>query len=406
MSDLVVVGAGQAGLATSRELTRRGLEHVVLERGRVGQTWRDRWESFCLVTPNWSMQLPDRPYDGENPDGFVHRDEIFAFLERYSKAFDVPVEEGIAVHSVRVHEKAGFVLETSAGSRQAHTLVLATGTYRRPFRPVPASALPAGLLQVDVTGYTSPHALPPGPVLVVGSGQSGCQIAEELREAGREVYLSCGRAPWLPRRVGDHDFFWWLQHSGFLDATVDSLPEPRARLWANVLASGRRGGHDLHLRTLDAMGVVLLGHLVGVEGSRARFAADLAESVAWGDQRHAQLLELFGAFAARTGIPKPEVAAPATLHCAVQESVDLAGFGAVVFAGGFRPDYESWVQVPGCFDELGFPIQRDGASLAAEGLYFVGVHFLRTRRSSLFVGVGEDAAVVADAIARQRGASA
>jgi putative flavoprotein involved in K+ transport len=405
VSGVVIVGAGQAGLAMSRELARRDLEHVVLERGRVGETWRGRWESFCLVTPNWSMQLPDRPYDGEDPDGFDQRDEIVAFLERYAAEFDVPVQEGVAVRSLRAQGTGGFVLETSDGPLEARTVVLATGAYQRPLRPRGSSELPTDLLQLDVVGYRSPRVLPAGPVLVVGSGQSGCQIAEELVEAGREVHLSCGRAPWLPRRIGDHDFVWWLKESGFLDATVESLPEPRARLWANIVASGRHGGHDLHLRTLHAMGVVLLGHFAGVEGSRARFAPDLAESTAWGDQRYSQLMERFDTFAAKSGIPGPEARTPAPLECAARESLDVKGFGAVIFAGGFRPDYESWVQVPNAFDELGFPIHEDGASLAAEDLYFVGVHFLRKRKSSLFLGVGEDAAAVADAIAQRRSAS-
>jgi putative flavoprotein involved in K+ transport len=404
--DLVIVGGGQAGLATSRELARRDLEHVVLERGRIGETWRSRWESFCLVTPNWSMQLPDQPYDGENPDGFDDRDEIVAFLERYAARFDVPVQEGIAVRSLEPREAGGFLLETSVGPLKPRAVVLATGAYQRPLRPKRSSALPADLLQLDVAGYESPGALPAGPVLIVGSGQSGCQVAEELAEAGRDVYLSCGRAPWLPRRIGDHDLFWWLRESDFLDATVDSLPEPRARLWANIVASGRHGGHDLHLRTLHEMGVVLLGHFAGVDGRRARFETDLAESLAWGDERYTQLMELFAAFARESAIPKPEVPEPPPLTCGLRESLDLRWFGAVVFAGGFRPDYKSWVRLPGGFDEFGFPIHTDGASLVAEGLYFVGVHFLRKRKSSLFLGVGEDAAVVARTIAKGRTGSA
>lgn len=404
--DLVIVGAGQAGLALSRELARRDLEHVVLERGRVGETWRGRWESFSLVTPNWSMQLPDQPYDGQNPDGFDNRDEIVGFLERYAARFEVPVREGVTVSSLQPREAGGFLLETTLGSLAARAVVLATGAYQRPMRPRGSSTLPADLVQLDVNGYEGPAALPAGPVLIVGSGQSGCQIAEELVQSGRDVYLACGRAPWLPRRIDDRDFFWWLNESGFLDATVDSLPDSRARLLANFLASGKHGGHDLHLRTLHAMGVVLLGHFEGVNGQRARFKPDLSESLAWGDQRYAQLMEIFGAFAMEIGIPRPQVPEPAPLDCDARETLDLKGFAAVVFAGGFRPDYESWVCIPGAFDELGFPIHEDGASPVAQGLYFVGVHFLRKRKSSIFMGVGEDAAIVARKIAERRVGSA
>ncbi len=397
--DLVVLGAGQAGLAISRELARRDLEHVVLERGRIGESWRGRWKSFCLVTPNWTMQLPDQPYDGENPDAFDARDEIVGFLERYAARFEVPVQEGVEVRSLHRREQGGFLLETSLGQVEARGVVLATGAFQRPTRLLNASELPTGLLPLDAGDYRSPAELPTGPVLVVGSGQSGCQIAEELVEAGRDVYLSCGRAPWLPRRIGDHDFVWWLYESGFLEATVESLPEPQARLWANVLATGRDGGHDLHLRTLHRMGAVLLGHFLGVDGHRARFRPDLSDSLAWGDERYLQLLELFTSFAAERGIPKPDMPDPAPLECETRETLDLKGFGAVVFAGGFRPDYESWVRIPGAFDELGFPIHENGASPVAKGLYFIGVHFLRKRKSSSFAGVCEDAPIVAHTIA-------
>ena len=403
--DLVVVGAGQAGLAISRELARCGFEHVVLERGRVGETWRGRWESFCLVTPNWTMRLPDQPYDGENPDAFGARDEVVGFLERYAARFDVPVQAGVDVRSLHRREQGGFLLDTSVGPIEARQVVLATGAFQRPTR-LAGPTLPTDLPALDVGDYRSPTELPAGPVLVVGSGQSGCQIAEELIEEGRDVYLSCGRAPWLPRRIGDHDFVWWLYESGFLDATVDSLPEPTARLWANVLGTGHQGGHDLHLRTLHAKGVALLGHLVGFDGRRARFKPDLSETLAWGDQRYFQLIELFKTFAAKRGIAKPELPEPALLEPDVSETLDLKGFAAVVFAGGFRPDYESWVRIPDAFDQLGFPIHEDGASRVADGLYFIGVHFLRKRKSSIFGGVCEDAPIVTRTIAEAKRGSA
>lgn len=398
---VVIVGAGQAGLAVSRELRESGIDHVVLEQGRVGETWRGRWDSFCLVTPNWSMQLPGQPYEGENPDGFDPRDDIVDFLSRYAARFELPVEEGVEVRSLEQGRHSGYVLETSAGRLEARSVVLATGAYQRPHRPAAAAALPTSVLQIDVGDYASPAELPPGPVLVVGSGQSGCQIAEELHRAGRSVFLACGRAPWAPRRFGGHDLFWWLLESGFLDAPVASLPSPTARLSANILTSGHDGGHDLHLRTLQEMGVTLLGHLVGADSRTARFAPDLAESVAWGDERHAQLAALFRKCAAEHGLPEPEMRELEPFVADGPDSVSLQGFGAVVFAGGFRPDYASWVHVPGAFDELGFPVHEDGASAVAPGLYLVGVHFLRKRKSSLFVGVGEDAQVVSRKIAQE-----
>ena len=396
--DVVIVGAGQAGLATSRELTEAGIEHVVLEQGRLGQTWRTRWESFCLVTPNWSVRLPGHPYDGDDPDGYMPRDEIVAYLERYAVGFGAPVREGITVTSLTEAPGGGFLLRASEGDIRARSVIVATGAYQRANRPEATRSLPAGLPQLDAEAYRSPAELPDGGVLVVGSGQSGCQIAEELREAGRDVFLACGRAPWLPRRIGEHDLMWWGVESGFFEQTVEQLPAPAARLAANVLATGRDGGHDLHLRTLREAGVTLLGHFLGAEDGRARFADDLRESVAWGDERYRELRARFTAFAEERGLPAPPLPDPAPFDDAAPQELDLSGIGVVIFAGGFRPDYH-WIDVPGAFDELGFPLHTDGASSAAAGLYFVGVHFLRTRKSSLLCGVGEDAGIVARQVA-------
>lgn len=404
-ADVVVVGAGQAGLAVSHELTRAGVAHVVLERGRVGQTWRGWWDSFCLMTPNWNVQLPGLAYDGDDPDGFMPRDEVVAFLERYARRFHAPLREDVEVTALRARSTGGFVLETSAGELAAGTVVLCTGAYQRPHRPAAAESLPPGLLQIDVDEYRNPADLPSGAVLVVGSGQSGCQIAEELCEAGRDVFLACGRAPWVPRRIGDRDAVWWALQTGFFDAPLSSLPSPAARLVANVQTTGNRGGHDLHYRTLRRMGVTLLGHLVGAEGQRARFAPDLEETVQWADERHAQLMGLVRRTAAERGLPPPEIPDPEPFRGDAPEQLDLAGVGAVIFAAGFRPDYDSWVKFPGAFDELGFPIQHEGASTVVPGLYFVGVHFLRKRKSALFIGACEDAPIVARQIVARHAAS-
>jgi putative flavoprotein involved in K+ transport len=396
---VAVVGAGQAGLAVSHELTTAGIEHVVLERGRVGQTWRDRWDSFCLVTPNWSVQLPGGRYDGGDPDGYLPKDEIVAYLEGYAAGFAAPVREGVEVVSLRSAAGGGFVMRTSAGDLGARSVVITTGAYQRPHRPAGADSLPAGMPRIDVEQYRNPAALPPGRVLVVGSGQSGVQIAEELHEAGREVVVACGRAPWAPRRLGGRDIFWWAAETGFFDAPVTALPTPTARLAANILATGHAGGHDLHLRTLRAMGVTLTGHFLGATDSEVRFAANLADSLAWGDERYRQLMDLVRKLVAARSLTPLEIPEPEPFDARAPALLPLRGFGIVVFAGGFRPDYSAWVPWPEAFDDLGFPIQQDGVSTVIDGLYFAGVHFLRKRKSSLLFGVGEDAALVAGAIA-------
>ena len=233
----------------------------------------------------------------------------------------------------------------------------------------------------------------------MGSGQTGCQLSEELHEAGREVFLACGRAPWLPRRPDGRDIVSWLKETTFFDTPLSALPSPAARLGANLLVTGQRGGHDLHYRTLQAMGVQLLGHLAGVEGHRALFAGDLADSVAFGDARYADIRELLAEQLASRGIAAPELPDPPPFHADPPLELDLNGFGVVIVTSGFRPDYTHWMRFP-AFDAMGFPLTDNGASTVVLGLFFCGVHFLRKRKSSVLFGVGEDAAIVAQSIAR------
>jgi putative flavoprotein involved in K+ transport len=396
--EVVVVGAGQAGLSLSHELTRRGVEHVVLERGKVGQTWRGRWDTFCLVLPNWTLQLPGHAYNGDDPDGFMPRDQIVSYLESYARKAGT-IREGVMVRSLETSDGAGFVLHTDGGDIIAPKVALATGAYQRPHRPPAADTLPLSLAVMDAESYTKPSALPPGGILVVGSGQTGCQIAEELQEAGRETFLACGKAGWVPRRVGDRDVIGWLTQTPFFEQPVSALPSPLLRLTGNPQASGRGGGRDLHFRTLQAMGVQLLGRFTGADAAHVYFAQDLAESVAFGDARYADVCTLIREFCQSQGTRPPELPDPVRFDATAPERIETSRLGAVIFTSGFRPDYGRWVKIP-AFDDLGFPLHDGGgASTVAPGLYFVGVHFLRKRKSSLFFGVGEDAALVAQQIA-------
>jgi len=397
---VVVVGAGQAGLAVSRELVGAGVDHVVLERQKLGQSWRSRWDSFCLVTPNWTMSLPGFPYDGNDPEGFVLRDEIVRHLERFADSFRAPVREGLEVRSLEPGADGGFLLKTSAGELQAPNVVLATGAYQRPYRPPVANALPPKLLAIDAEDYKNPGALPAGRVLVVGSGQTGCQIAEDLHLGGRDVFLACGRAPWGPRRVDGRDIVTWMAETTWFETPLSSLASPAARLIANIQLTGRAGGHDLHYRVLQRMGVNLLGHLAGVDGNSARFAPDLLESVAFGDARYNDIRHLMQEQLSAKGMAIPDLPEPPPFHADPPQELDLSDFGAVIFTAGFRPDYARWVKLP-AFDDLGFPLAPDGASSVVPGLYFVGVHFLRKRKSSLMFGVGEDAAIVARSVGQR-----
>ncbi|MGZ4289210.1 MAG: flavin-containing monooxygenase [Gaiellaceae bacterium] len=397
--DVLVIGAGQAGLAVSHELAALGVEHVVLERGRIAQTWRARWESFCLVTPNATIRLPGGAYAGDDPNGFMRKDEIVRHFERWAGSFRAPVREEVTVTSLELADRGGFSLQASTGALHAQSVVVCTGAYQRPHRPAGMSS--GGVAELDADAYTNEATLPPGKVLVVGSGQTGCQLAEELHDAGRKVVLSCGRAPWVPRRLDGRDFVFWLIDVGFLDQRAVDLPSPAARLVANVQATGHDGGHDLNYRVLRDAGVTLAGRFLGAEDGHLHFAPDLADSVAFGDARYAELRKLILDHCARNDIDPPAVPDPPPFDATAPERLNLDGFGAIVYTSGFRPDYTTWMHVD-AFDDMGFPVQKDGASPTIPDLYFCGVHFLRKRKSSLLVGVGEDAAIVADSIAARR----
>ena len=396
---VVVIGGGPAGLSVSYELQRAGVEHAVLERGRVAETWRRRWDSFCLVTPNWTVKVPGGEYAGDDPDGFMQRDDIVAHFQRYADAFAAPVHEGVDVLALRTSSN-GFVLETSEGEIRADGVVVGSGAFQRPHRP-PDADLPTGVLAIDSLDYTNPGDLPAGAILVVGSGQTGCQIAEELHGAGRDVTLACGKAAWLPRRLEGRDIVAWVSETPFLEQRLDELSSPLARLAANFQTTGRDGGHDLHYRTLAADGVTLVGRFLGAAGDSVRFAPDLHESVAWGDARQADMRTLLERTAQARGTRAPDLPEPEPFKADPPEETSSRGLGAMIFTSGFRPDYRAWIHTPGAFDDAGFPIQIEGASTVVPGLYFIGTHFLRKRKSSTLLGMAEDAGVVTAAIAER-----
>jgi putative flavoprotein involved in K+ transport len=398
--DVAVVGAGQAGLSISHELSAAGVDHIVLERGRVGDTWRGRWDSFCLVIPNWTVQLPGAHYQGNDRDGFMPKSEIVGHLVAYAQSFRAPVQEGVNVSGLEPANHGAFLLRTSIGEIRAREVVLASGGYQKPHRPTAAGQLPSSIRAIDAEAYTNPTALPPGKVLVVGSGQTGCQLAEEIFEAGREVYLACGRAPWVPRRLEGRDIVAWLNETPFFEVKLADLSSPSARLLANPQTSGRMRGHELHYRTLQAQGVQLLGHFIGVQDGHALFARDLAESVAFGDARYSDVCEAIRKSCAARGVRAPEMPPPPPFSANAPETLELSGIGTVIFTSGFRPDYAGWVRFPSALDDMGFPIQQDGSSTVIPGLHFMGVHFQRKRKSATFLGVGEDATVLAETISR------
>ncbi len=399
--DVAIIGAGQAGLATSWYLKQACVEHVVLESSRVAETWRSRrWDSFCLVTPNWSVRLPGAEYAGSDPDGFMPLAELIDYFQHWADSFDAPVQTNSNVSSLEKND-GDFVLELADKKVRAHNVVVATGAYQRAHRPAGAEQLPPTLFQLLAEEYSNPTTLPPGAVLIVGSAQTGCQLAEELHEAGRKVFIACGRCPWGPRRIGGRDIVWWAAQSGFLDRTPATLPGPAARLVGNIVTTGHGGGHDLHLRTLEQMGVELLGRFRGAEANKIGFADDLAASADFGDARLGDLWKYIEAHCAASGLALPDFELPQPLRIATRIELDVAkeGIGTVIWTSGYRPDY-GWMKLP-VFDEMGFPVQRDGAS-EIPGLYFAGVHWMRKLKSSILYGVGEDAELLAQHIVANR----
>ena len=406
--ETVIVGGGQAGLAMSHHLSRLGRPHVILERGRVAERWRsERWDSLTFQFPNWSIRLPGQAYDGGDPDGFATCAEVIAFIERYRQAIRAPVRIGVEVTALsRSATGDALRLETTDGPIEADHVVIATGPYQEPIVPAISRTLPSGVLQVHSSGYRNPGRLPAGAVLVVGSGASGCQIVEDLIAAGRRVYLSVGRHRRFPRRYRGRDMFWWLERLGALDQTLEERPEARER--PNPLVTGVGGGHEIDLRRYRDDGVVLLGHVAGATGSRLGLADDVESSLAAGDESVALFTRSVDAYIERSGIAapsEPTSALPTPTGAPSIRELDLEGAGitTVVWATGFRRDF-GWVGLP-VLDDRGEPVHRRGVT-RCPGVYFLGLPWLYTLRSSVLCGVGDDAAHLAEHIASRVAVSA
>lgn len=399
--DTIIVGAGQAGLAAGYLLSKQNREHLILEKQRIGESWRSgKWDSFTLVTPNYMLQLPGYAYDGDQPFGFLGRDEVVQYLERYVDSFDPHVQTEVDVTAVEPAEK-GIRLQTSAGPFEANNVIIATGTFQQPKIPDLTTKIPNETRQLHSSAYRSHDRLPKGAVLVVGSAQSGCQIANELRDHGRTVYLATGKANRLPRTYRGHDSFWWAEQLGILDQTVDDLPARAARFMPNPQVAGSAGDQTLSLHSLAAKGVTLLGRATRADGTRIGIGDDLMDHVAQADDFAANFKQGVDAFVEKTGMEAPEDGRPEPRNAYDSEIItelDIAdaGISTIIWATGYRYDY-SWIIFP-VFDDVGYPITDRGVT-DQPGLYFVGQHFLHKRKSGLILGVGDDAEHVVGHIA-------
>lgn len=404
-TSVAIVGGGQAGLSLSYYLKERGISHIVFEKHRAAHVWRtQRWDSFCLVTPNWQCALPGYPYKGADPHGFMVKHEILDYLEGFIKFVDAPLKEGVTIKRVAAKAGGGFTVSASDGEYTADQVVVASGGYHTPIVPRLAERLPASVKQLHSAEYRNAEALPAGAVLVVGCGQSGAQIAEDLHLKGRKVYLAVGAAPRCARFYRGKDVVDWLADMGYYDMPVHEHPlREGVRDNTNHYVTGRDGGRDIDLRKFAAEGMELYGPLAGLVDGKLRFEPTLKANLDHADAIYNGINASIDKFIAKNNIAAPADAAYEPVWQPAEERTELdyaaAGVAAVIWCIGFSPDF-AWVDAP-VFNGRGHPVHTRGVT-AQPGLFFLGLPWLYTWGSGRFSGVARDALHVAEQIERAR----
>ncbi len=403
--DTLVIGAGQAGVATSEHLSKLGVPHLVLERNRIAERWRsERWDSLVANGPAWHDRFPGLEFEGFGDEDFVPKEKIADYFEAYAEKFNAPIRTGVEVKSVvRNEDCPGFTIETSEGVIVANRVVAATGPFQKAAIP-PIAPKIEGLTQIHSAQYRNPQQLPEGGVLVVGAGSSGVQIADELQRSGKDVYLSVGAHDRPPRSYRNRDFVWWLGVLGEWDAEAMKPGTEHV----TIAVTGAHGGNGtVDFRALAHQGINLVGLTDNFDGNKVTFRSNLVENVARGDQNYLNLLDAADAYIERNNLDLPKepearkmLADPACMTDPILE-LDLAeaGITSIIWATGFRVDY-SWLQV-NAFDDAGKPAHQRGVS-TEPGVYFVGLPWLSRRGSTFIWGVWHDAKHIADHIATQR----
>ena len=404
-TETIIIGGGQAGLAMSRCLTDRGVEHVILERGRVAERWRtERWDSLRLLTPRWQSRLPGWRYRGPDPDGFMTTSEVVAYLDEYARSFRAPLHTGVTVTRVQGRGDS-FEVQTDAGAWESSNVVIATGYCARAAVPGFAAELAGDLDQLVPTQYRNPRQLRAGGVLVVGASATGIQLASEIARTGQQVILAVGNHTRMPRRYRGRDIMAWLDEMGVLAETADQVPDIQAsRRQPSLQLVGNEAGGSLDLQVVQQHGVRIVGRMTGASGHQACFSDDLADSIGHAERKmhgmldridlHLSCLRLTRAFPAE---PRPRAVAVPTAPRAV--NLRDRGVNTVVWATGFRREYP-WLQIP-VLDAKGEIIHRGGVT-ARPGLYVLGLHFMRRRNSAFLDGVGADAADLTEHLIQHR----
>jgi putative flavoprotein involved in K+ transport len=405
---VAIVGGGQAGLSVSYYLQERGVAHLVFEARTAMHVWKEkRWDSFCLVTPNWQCDLPGHPYTGPDPDGFMKREEIIDYLTGFRNMVDAPLREGVAVRHVKRRSDGAFDVATSAGHYIADQVVAASGGYTVPIIPRMAERIPPRIVQLHSEQYRNPDALPEGAILIVGSGQSGAQIAEDLHLAGRKVHLAVGDAPRCARFYRGKDVITWLAEMGYYEMPVERHPlREGVRDNTNHYVTGRDGGRDIDLRKFALEGMQLYGLLDGLEGGSITFRPTLKASLDAADRVYNGINAAIDKYIAERGVaaPPPSVYLPLWEPAAEPPALDLdaAGVCAIIWCIGFQPDFR-WLDAA-VFNGAGHPVHRRGVT-GEKGVFFVGLPWLHTWGSGRFSGIARDAHYIAERIAENIAAS-
>lgn len=398
---VIIVGAGQAGMSMSYHLAQSGIDHLLLERHDcVAYSWRkERWDAFCLVTPNWQCQLPGWNYEGKDPDGFMVKDEIVDYLQSYYDTYKPPVMFNSEVQSLTKDNNGVFFIETQAARFSADQVVIAAGSYHTPFILPYSEHFPDSVEQIHSRDYKNPDLLPEGEVMVIGTGQSGCQIAEDIHLSGRQVHLCVGPAPRVNRRYRGRDVVAWLEDMGYYETTLETHPDGANAVHStNHYVTGRDGGRDLNLRIFAEQGMKLYGKLDGADSGVLKFEDDLEENLIYADDVAKRIREWIEAYIQENNIDAPE---DDNIHSEFQppttDKLDLnsSNITSVIWATGFKPNYD-WIRVD-TFNENGHPTQERGVS-PCDGLYFLGLNWMHTWGSGRFFHVGKDAEYLKDVI--------
>jgi len=390
---VLIIGGGQAGLSASYLLKQRKIDHLILEKHRIAHSWRsERWDTFCLVTPNHQCRLPGHPYDGDDPEGFMVKDEIVGYIERYAKKFDPPVKEGVTVTSVRKQD-GYFRITTDHGDWIADDVIVAIGSFHTPFVPKGAENVPGHIRQIHSVDYKRPSQIPQGDTLIVGGGQSGVQIMEDLHLEGRKVHLCLGNAPRSPRRYRGKDAVTWLEEMGYYKTTFAEHPDKAKALSStNHYLTGRDGGHEIDLRQFALEGVKLYGFVEGIDAEGFSLKQDIARKLDAADRSYNGICQRIDDYIAEAGIDAPpgEHCVPVWEPESEPVRMDFAenNITSIVWCIGFHPDFR-FIQLP-VFNMRGFP-ETDRGITSLPGLYFLGLPWMHTWGSARFSGIAEDA---------------